>query len=264
MGLLLPLTALAALQGCEKEIAISYHSADPQLVIEGGVSPDGATVRLTTTKDMTDSGSQQGVTDARVTVTVDDTISRQLPHASRGYYRSVLLRGEPGRRYRLDVEAGGRHYSSTSTMMSPPVISGFRFVWQRMAGSKVLLADLRLQDIAGESNCYFVHIFRNGTGYRWAVARDNYNPNGELQMVFTCMTDTGNDDENDRINEGDRMEVQVRSIDRRAYDYLFSVQEMEHSGSNPIANFSGGCLGYFSAYCQTDTTVVYRAAEVVK
>ncbi|MGX8696700.1 MAG: hypothetical protein ACSW8D_09965, partial [Prevotella sp.] len=48
--------------------------------------------------------------------------------------------------------------------------------------------------------------------------------------------------------EGDLMRLEVRSIDRPVYDYLYSLQLMNNTGTNPIANFSDGLLGYFSAY----------------
>jgi hypothetical protein len=40
----------------------------------------------------------------------------------------------------------------------------------------------------------------------------------------------------------------MRSMDKLSYNYLFSMQQMNSSGTNPIDNFTGGCLGFFSAY----------------
>ena len=37
---------------------------------------------------------------------------------------------------------------------------------------------------------------------------------------------------------------------------------MGHVASNPIANFSGGCLGYFSAYGKATHSLVFSYADV--
>jgi hypothetical protein len=105
-----------------------------------------------------------------------------------------------------------------------------------------------------------MHIYRNSIGYRWAVMRDNQNPNEELQQLFSFFREGSND--SDVLNEGDLLRIEIRAIDQRAYDYLYSMQLMNDTGTNPIANFSGGCLGYFSAYHQITYSYRYHASEV--
>ena len=78
---------------------------------------------------------------------------------------------------------------------------------------------------------------------------DEHNPGKELQQLVSCTTEREmNDDKDDALMDEDRIRVEIRSIDQASYDYLYSLQVMENSGTNPIYNFSGGCLGYFSAY----------------
>ena len=62
--------------------------------------------------------------------------------------------------------------------------------------------------------------------------------------------------------EGDKLRIELRAIDRRAYDYLYSMQIMDNTNTNPVANFTGGCLGYFSAYSQVTINYVFHADEV--
>ena len=114
-----------------------------------------------------------------------------------------------------------------------------------MLTERYLFGDLRLQDIPNESNWYFMHIYRNGLGYRWAVMKDDKNPNKELQQLFTFFRDGQHD--NDVLQDGDELHIVIRAIDQRAYDYLYSMQQMSSTATNPIDNFTGGCLGYFSA-----------------
>ena len=146
---------------------------------------------------------------------------------------------------KLDVEVEGHHFTSTSTMQRTPKMNEFKLVWKKMLTERYLFGDLRLQDIPNESNWYFMHIYRNGLGYRWAVMKDDKNPNKELQQLFTFFRDGQHD--NDVLQDGDELHIVIRAIDQRAYDYLYSMQQMSSTATNPIDNFTGGCLGYFSA-----------------
>jgi hypothetical protein len=90
--------------------------------------------------------------------------------------------------------------------------------------------------------------------------RDDQNPNKELQQLFTFFREGSND--SDVLHDGDRLHIEIRAIDQRAYDYLYSMQIMDNTGTNPIPNFTGGCLGYFSAYSHITYDCVYHDADV--
>ena len=119
----------------------------------------------------------------------------------------------------------------------------------------------KVQDILNQDNWYFTHLYRNGIGYRWAVKRDDQKPNGELQQLFSIAREN-DDDDKDMLHEGDRLHLELRAIDQRAYDYLYSMQIMGNTGTNPLPNFSGGCLGYFSAYSEVTMDFTYHEADV--
>ena len=46
----------------------------------------------------------------------------------------------------------------------------------------------------------------------------------------------------DVLQDGDELKIVIRAIDQRAYDYLYSMQQMSSTGTNPIDNFTGGFL----------------------
>jgi hypothetical protein len=128
-------------------------------------------------------------------------------------------------------------------------------------GQRFLVGELLFQDILNQDNWYFTHLYRNGIGYRWAVKRDDQKPNGELQQLFSIAREN-DDDDKDMLHEGDRLHLELRAIDQRAYDYLYSMQIMGNTGTNPLPNFSGGCLGYFSAYSEVTMDFTYHEADV--
>jgi hypothetical protein len=68
--------------------------------------------------------------------------------------------------------------------------------------------------------------------------------------------------DSDALQDGDNIKLEIRSIDKLSYDYLYSMQVMDNAGTNPIANFTGGCLGYFSAYYVIYYQCTFKRAEV--
>lgn len=252
------------LTGCKKELDLDYHTISALYVAEGSVTQDGTTVLLSTSQDITDNTrSEHAVSGATVVVSVPDLgISQTLKDEGKGRYTSTL-KGIPGNTYQLDIDVDGRHFTSTSTMQEMPVVGSYRFVWRKMMTESMLFLDLRLQDIPNQNNYYFMHIYRNNLGYRWAVKRDDTNPGGELQQLFNCATKRDIEDgSSDAPADGDRIRLEIRTIDKAAYDYLYSMQVMDNAGTNPIQNFSGGCLGYFSAYSVQNLHFTFRLSDV--
>ncbi len=255
---------VAALTACEKEIDMDYRTIEPRYVAEVEVQPGTAKARLTTTRAVKGSRVEDTyVTNATVTVSmVPGGRSYQLKYSGQGVYEAKVA-GLEGQEYMADIEIDGQHYTSTSTMLSAPVINSFTLVWQDILGERMLFGDLRLQDNPTEHNYYFMHLYRNNIGYRWAVMRDTSNPGDELQQLFSCTTETEiRKNNSDELHDGDRLRLDVRSIDKRAYDYLYSLQSMDNSGTNPIENFTGGMLGYFSAYQSESLETVFRIDSV--
>ncbi len=129
-----------------------------------------------------------------------------------------------------------------------------------MISERYIFGDVRIQDFPNEINYYYIHIYRNGIPYRSAVLKDDTNPGGELQQLFAFNKEGSTDQ--DRLREGDELEAEVRTIDERSYEYLYSLLLMDNTGTNPIENFTGGCLGYFSAFSGVGYGVEFRTEYV--
>lgn len=252
---------LLMMESCEKEININYHNSEPVYVVEASISNMGTEVRISRTQAMDNNSSDSDIDNATVVISSDNNIRETIPFSQNGFYVS-RLKGTPGVNYQLDIELNGHHFSSTSTMQRTPQMNQFRLVWKKMLSERYLFGDVRIQDIANEENWYFIHLYRNDIGYRWAVIRDDRNPNKELQQLLGLFQEGSND--SDVLQEGDRLRLVIRAIDQRAYDYLFSMERMDDTGTNPIANFSGGCLGYFSAYGEITYNCVFHMSDTVE
>ena len=260
----LPLTTILLTTlfiSCKKDIEIDYHQVNPLYVVEASVSNDGMKARISMTNDMDDNTTTSNINGATVVVTGSDGTSVTLPYVTDGTYRSSV-KGTPGVTYTIDIDIDGHHFTSSSTMQKMPKINQFQFIWKSVMKERFQMGELLFQDIANEDNWYFVHLYRNNKGFRWAVKRDEVDPNKELQQLFSFAREGSNDD--DLLVEGDRMHLELRSIDQKTYDYLYSMQMMDNTGTNPLQNFTGGCLGYFSAFSQVTYDCVFHTADVVE
>ena len=259
LAILAVLALPAVIASCKKDIEIDYHQVDPIYVVEASVSNKGMQARIRLTNNMDDNTTTSEISGATVIITGSDGSSETLPYVGDGIYKCMVF-GTPGVEYRIDIDIDGHHFSSTSTMQEMPEINEFHFIWQKIAQQRYLMAELLFQDIPNEDNWYFVHLYRNNTGFRWGVKRDDRDPDGELQQLFSFAKE-GSDDE-DMLREGDRLHLELRAIDQRTYDYFYSMQIMDNTGTNPIRNFTGGCLGYFSAYSEVTYDCTYHVADV--
>lgn len=257
------LTALL-LTSCEKELLIDYHDSEPLYVAEATLTQSGARVRLSTTQSVGDNAIQSHVVENAVVVLSCKyyEFSDTLRYVGVGNYTSRTP-GDPGITYDMDIYLGSRHFSSSSTMQEEPDVRSLRFVWKRMLTERMLFADIRIQDDPDRNNYYFMQIYRNGVAYRWAVMSDEFNKGGELQQLFQCTTESDMDGgDEDALRENDIIRMEVRAIDRASYDYLYSLQVMGGAGTNPVRNFTGGCMGYFSAYSYVNLRQVFHRGEV--
>lgn len=257
------LVLLTIFSACEKEIDIDYRQIAARYVAEACMTQNGTTVRLTTTQDMNDNRTNNhNVEGAVVVISDEDMVLDTLRYTGKGYYTSSCIGIYPFN-YQLDIYVDGHHFSSTSTMQQAPGFKSFRFVWKKVLSERMLFAELKLQDIPTENNYYFMHLYRNGIGYRWAVMSDETNSGEELQQLFSCTTERELDkNKNDALHDGDNIRLEIRSIDRRSYDYFYSMQVMDNAGSNPIGNFTGGCLGYFSAFNVQTHYFIFSRSDV--
>jgi hypothetical protein len=250
---------LILLSSCKKDIEIDYHQVDPIYVVEASVSNEGMEARISQTNNMDDNSTTSNIDNAVVVVTGSDGSSKTLTYSKNGIYKSSAV-GVPGVEYTIDIQFDGHHFTSSSIMQKMPKMNNFRFIRKKIVTENYQMGELLLQDIPNEENWYFMHIYRNKLGYRWAVKRDDTNPNGELQQLFTFARE-GSDDK-DLLQEDDWLHIEIRAIDKKSYDYFYSMQIMDNTGTNPIPNFTGGCLGYFSAYSQITYDCEFHEADV--
>ena len=239
--------SIVLLSSCKKDIDIDYHQVPSLYVVEASVSNTNMEARISKTQNMDDNSTKSDINNATVVITGDDGSRNQLNYLSNGRYYSKST-GVSGVTYTITVDVDGEHFTSTSTMQNKPTINSFRVIRKKIATEWFQIGELNFQDLP------------NDLGYRWAVLNDRNDPNKELQQLFNFFRE--GDGGSDVLRDGDDLRIELYTIDQRTYDYFFSMQMMENTGTNPIPNFSGGCLGYFSAQWLVTKPFVYHAANV--
>ncbi len=253
---------------CEKEIEIGYRSVDPIHVVEGRITNEVAEVLITLTRDMDDGSGPTPQDNATVTLTTENGDHFRLAFGTDGYYRAEGLTGTVGENYTLKVTVGEKEFTSESRMHDAAGTDELYFQWLKVMGQRFVIMTFSFRDIPDEENYYCYRIYRNGENYRWNVMHDRGNDGKDITVDIVCMTekmaeDNKEDDWDDILYEGDVIEIELQTIDKRTYDYLFSVGLSDTAGTNPIDNFTGGCLGYFAAYSTSRIHTIFSYADIV-
>lgn len=256
------LLATAAMTACEKELDFRYHDIEPLIVIEGTLTPDGASVAITLTTPMDEPMDRTRLTDAAVTLEdmTDSSIATLLPDAD-GVYSGATA-AVVGHDYRLTVSRDGATYSATTTMLPAVEIESLEFNWIKMPYDHVAVLQGRIVDNPdAEGEYYWVRLYRNGESYRW-LTLDDRGADAEGEITFTIMTtrrDIDEEDDDDLLLDGDIVECVVCPVTPAIHTYLQALM----NGSNGPALFDGPrVLGYFMATSPAAASITFHPSLI--
>ncbi len=251
--LLLVLTFVFLQFGCEKVIDVDLNSNNPQFVIEGTIVKDDTIqrVRITKTLNFDEVTSFPGVDNA--TLTVIDNLGNSGVFLSVGNGEYVLPNypGIEGRTYTLSVDIEGNQFQASSTMPTfVPIDSLLVSIFPFGQDTFRTVVPARF-DPAGIKNYYQFHLFDSGVYQSGVYLQDDQFSDGnyDVQPLF-----------GESFEPGDLVTVEMFCIDKPVWSY-FNQLSVNTNGSgatpaNPTSNFSGGCLGYFSARTKSVKSVM--------
>lgn len=233
------------LASCEKEVNIDLHSVEPKLVIEGKVAENSlAMVKLTKTKDFGENNNYPTLSGATIIVKDDVGNSETLIQNTSGWYKSSILKGVAGRTYSLSVTYEGKEYTATSKMPPPvPIDSLTMFLIPTM---DYAFPRIHFKDPKGTTNNYYRQkVYINGKYIDTsAISAERLDGVAMVSLVYISEKKL----DNEEIRKGDKIMIELQSIDKAVYTYFDNLDNINNSQNNPTSNISGGALGYFSAY----------------
>jgi hypothetical protein len=240
------------LVSCEKVIQLKPADTQDKYVIEGTITnePGNCSVLISKTKNFDDDNTFNGVSGAVVKIENNGTMVT-LPETSPGVYKTSAINGVPGQTYHLTATVSGETFTAASTMQDPVPFLDF-YLKPKDFDSLRTVAYVKYKDSAEVKNYYWFELFVNGKRQaNYGLANDDFTT-GQLINSGILFQNTTKNREKD-IKRGDKLGVEMHSIDASVYLYLFSLASAKGNGNNaapanPISNINGGALGYFSAH----------------
>lgn len=247
----LVIIAVLLFAGCEKVIDAKLQIADPKIVIEGMLSDqiENQTVRVSKSVPFNESGKFNGVSGAVVRLILQSGQSISYSEISPGVYQSSRIRGVPQRTYSLQVTIEGKTYTAFSTMPSAVKADSISFRRLSFPGSSSVYPSINYRDPGQVQNQYRYLLKINSKSVADIVSEDRFNDgNNVSELIFY---------EGDDLKSGDKLEVELQSIDRNVFKYFFAIAQINGSSGppvapdNPVSNFDNGALGIFSAHTKS-------------
>ncbi|WP_083251986.1 DUF4249 domain-containing protein [Pedobacter steynii] len=260
LQLLLLMLFSTFLWSCEKVVELKRADNEEKYVIEGTITnePGVCSVLISKTKNFSDDNQFVGLGGAIVTIENKGT-TVTLPEISPGIYKTTAINGSPGETYLLKVIVDEKTFSSSSTM---PAVVPFEDFYLKPADfdKERTVTYVKYKDPLENRNYYWFQLFVNDKKQRnFALMNDDFTPGQEVNtsVIFQNTTDDLSRD----FKKGDKLGVEMHSVDASAYLYLFSLGNAEGSDNgaspaNPLSNITGGALGYFSAHTVQKRTLV--------
>lgn len=242
----------ASLVSCEKEITLKFDEHEDKYVIEGTITdqPGVCSVLISKTKNFTDNNQFNGVSGATVSIE-NQGKTIVLPEISQGVYSTTGINGTPGQTYTLKVEVNGSKFTASSTMPEAVPFLDF-YMKPKDFDSLRTIAYVKYKDPADLQNFYWFELFINDKKQaNFSLANDDFTTGQEVNSSVIFENKTKVLSKN--IKRGDKLSVEMHSIDPSVYLYLFGLGGAKGSGNgttpaNPQSNISGGALGFFSAH----------------
>ena len=249
---------------CTKVVNINLNSSSPRLIIESSVSDqfNSCRVRLSLSVNYNEPNVFPPVTGATVILTDDLGNTISLNETTGGIYVSPAFKGEPGRTYTLTVTASGKTYIATSRMPAAvPIDTIYQDKLIRGAfrgGETIKFVVVRYLDPYGNGNYYrFVEKINMET-QNSIYLDDDLLRDGSMITQNIVRADTS-------LKIGDSVRIYLQTIDKNVYNYFAQLRDVTSSfggqtatPANPVSNFTGGALGYFSAYAVRSKSIVIK------
>lgn len=258
----LPVAAFLTLllfASCEKVINVDLKDAGTKLVVEGNISDIPGLlshhVRLSQSVPFNATYNSLPVKGALVIVNdINTGIIDTLEEVIDGDYVTQNIEGITGHTYKLSVNVGNNWYYASSTMPKPVPFDSLYTEVLSFFGTELKQVIPVFTDPVGEQNYYRFLVQVNDSALNEIHAWDDKLTNGKKNSRPI------NIDDEDIFRGNDTVYLQMRCIDKGAFDFyntFYNATGDASTPSNPMSNVSNGALGAFSAYTLSQKSIVF-------
>jgi hypothetical protein len=263
-NIILFLFIAALLFACTKVVNINLNDSAPRLIIESSISdqPSSCIVKLSSSVNYNEPNVFPPVSSASVVLSDDSGKSFTLNETGPGIYTLQSFKGVPGKTYFLLINVSGKSYEATSTM--PQAVSIDSIYQAKISrgpyrgGGDFKYVVVKYRDPAGSINYYRFIEKINKDIQNSIYIDDDMLRDGNMIAQNIMRADSS-------LRTGDSVRIYLQTIDKNVFDYFLQLRDVTNSfgassatPANPISNFSGGALGYFSAYAVRSRSIVIK------
>ncbi|MCU0328011.1 MAG: DUF4249 domain-containing protein [Chitinophagales bacterium] len=240
---------------CSERINLPLNPSDSKLVIEGEVTnlPGPYFVKLSQSVAYESSPIILPVTADSVIMSTSEGQRELLTSNQPGIYQTNSLIGKEGVTYELAVYHKGKQYLASSTMPNLVSIDSV-YSYPDLFNPDLFNVAARILDPVNQTNYYRYFLSGNPKLQGNFYVLDDVLINGSKWNFSTNRDD---------LKRGDSVVFNLLSIDRPNFLIWRVLVENNINGTdnqlspdNPKSNFSGDCLGYFSAH-SISSRIVY-------
>lgn len=227
---------------CEKVIQVDLNSVDPKFVINAAIIEGEVDhfVSITRSLNFDQATTFPKVDNALVTVTDNLGNTATFVSIGDGRYQVSNYPGVVGRNYTITIQVDGEIFTASCSMPTTVLIDSL-FQQNYLFGPDTMYGVIPAHfDPANESNYYQFKVDINNKPFNQTLLSTDQFTNGNLDVQPLFLP----------VKSGDAVRVEMLSITKPVWTYLNQLalnNSQQTTPANPISNFTGGCLGYFSA-----------------
>jgi hypothetical protein len=248
-----------SLVSCVKEIPFDFVGNKKTMVIEALLNnvDSFSVVKISESNNLTGDSIYAKISGAQIQLK-DLTAKKSavFSEISPGNYKSAYFKGEEGHEYQMIVQIGNQTYTASCEMPLPILLDSLEFLDMSLFGGQGYHTLIDFQDSKGFKNYYRFIQKVNGVEDKYFYVFDDKFMDGKYQNLELY--------KNGQIKLNDLVEVEMMCIDPSVFSYFYQLSNLDAASgqksiapANPNSNFSGGVLGYFSAYTsQTKKAIV--------
>ncbi len=239
--------SIIGLTSCRKVIDLQLNDSEAQFVLKGEVNAGDSihTLSITKTISFNQDNVFPGVTGAFVVLSDDLGNSQTLNDLGDGKYATTNFPASTGRTYTFTVTTEGNTFTAQSNIPEIVPLLNIDFLPSSFFGDTGFVMIPKYLDPVGIKNFYLYYFYNknNPKDNSGSIINDDAFSDGKVnQQPFFG---------NWSPNTGDTVIYMMYGIDQPVYEYYFSFAQNTSGNTgapaNPVSNWSGNALGYFTA-----------------
>ncbi|EMS35022.1 hypothetical protein C943_02914 [Mariniradius saccharolyticus AK6] len=273
--LLLPLIAIVSFS-CQEEVFLPLENTEPIPVIEAlwTDNPSINQVRVSYSKDYYDTASFEVEENAQVSIRnlrTGGQVNFRFNQETKKYVAERNISGTLGESYELSVKIGEKEYSSTGTILFPPLLDS-------------IVYNFREERIFREEGYYLTVYgkipFADDNNYRIRMVKNDTLLNSRFDYLLfddtfgTNILDNGFELNGFPFKKNDKVRLELYRLNQDAFDYLnqlvgllfndgglFSPPPQNPTSNIKVKSGGGQVLGYFMASPFLSETIIIDPGE---